>query len=178
MARAGRGDYDPGVRYRRRRLGCLALAGCFALSSAASAARPAPPLAGVDPVTGKHVSLSQFKGRRVVINVWASWCPGCAAEAADLKRFAAAHPQVQLLGIDYQDAKAGARAWYRRVDQDWPSIWDPSGKSAARLGLPAHGVPTTFFLNRRHEIVAVVAGAGTFSDFERAYRKTLAAAKP
>ena len=71
--------------------------------------------------------------------------------------------------------KADAKAWYRRFDQDWPSIWDPTGKIAARLGLgSAHGgFPTTFFLNRRHEIVAVVAGAGTISQFERAYRKTL-----
>jgi thiol-disulfide isomerase/thioredoxin len=161
------------VRYPGWRLACLVLGGCLAVSSAAFAGRPAPPLTGTDPVTGKHVSLAQFKGKPVVINVWASWCGGCAVEAPDLKRFASAHPQAQLLGIDYQDAKADAKAWYRRFDQDWPSIWDPTGKIAARLGLgSAHGgFPTTFFLNRRHEIVALVAGAGTLSQFERAYRK-------
>jgi thiol-disulfide isomerase/thioredoxin len=157
----------------RWRAACLVLSGCFAVSSVALAARPAPPLAGVDPVTGRHVSLAQFKGKLVVINVWASWCGGCAVEAPDLKRFAEAHPQVQLLGIDYQDAKADARAWYRQFDQEWPSIWDPTGKLAAKLGLQAHGVPTTYFLNRRHQIVAEVVGGGTLWQFERAYRKTL-----
>src|SRR5437763_12824566 len=144
-----------------------ALAALFA-AGAALAARPAPPLAGTDPVTGKSVNLGQFAGRAVVLNVWASWCEGCQKEAAELKRFAAAHRDVALLGLDVQDSKAGARAFYRYYDLDWPSIFDPQDVLANRLGLV--GVPTTFFLDRRHRIVAEVAGAGTFARFQAAYR--------
>jgi hypothetical protein len=78
-----------------------------------------------------------------------------------------------MLGIDYMDSKSGARSFYHQYDQDWPHIFDPTGRIARSLRLPAHGVPTTFFLDRRHRIVATVAGGGTFWQFERAYHQTV-----
>jgi thiol-disulfide isomerase/thioredoxin len=151
-----------------RRLLVLAAVAGLVSAGVALAARPAPRISGTDPVTGKHVSLAQFRGHPVVINVWASWCVGCNAEAADLKRFAEAHPEARMLGIDVEDSKAGARAFYRRHDQDWPSVFDPRALLASRLG--SRGVPTTFFLDRKHRIVEAVAGAGTFAEFQAAYR--------
>jgi thiol-disulfide isomerase/thioredoxin len=124
----------------------------------------APQLSGVDPITGKQVRLSDYEGRPVVINVWASWCPPCQDEAPDLARFGREHPEAQLLGIDIKDAKASARAFYREFDWRHPSIFDPSGEKAASLGL--QGQPITYFLNERHEIVETIAGAGDFAAFE------------
>jgi cytochrome c biogenesis protein CcmG/thiol:disulfide interchange protein DsbE len=124
----------------------------------------APHVSGVDPITGKRVRLSDYEGRPVVINVWASWCPPCQDEAPDLARFAREHPEAQLLGIDIKDAKASARAFYREFDWRHPSIFDPSGEKAASLGL--QGQPITYFLNERHEIVETIAGAGDFAAFE------------
>jgi thiol-disulfide isomerase/thioredoxin len=115
-----------------------------------------------------RVSLAQFRGRPVVINIWAAWCAGSTPEARELQRFATAHPGLQLLGIDYQDSKAGARAFSRRYGQEWPSIFDPTGRISRRL--PLLGLPTTFFLDRRHRIVRVLAGAGTYAEFRAAYR--------
>jgi thiol-disulfide isomerase/thioredoxin len=151
-----------------RRLVVLAAVAGLAGAGVALAARPAPKISGTDPVSGKHVSLAQFKGHPVVINVWASWCSGCNEEADDLSRFADAHHEVRMLGIDVQDSKAGARLFYRVHDQEWPSIFDPSGRIAQRLG--SVGLPTTFFLDRRHRIVGELAGAGTFAQFQSAYR--------
>jgi thiol-disulfide isomerase/thioredoxin len=124
----------------------------------------APELSGVDPITGKRVSLSDYEGRPVVINVWASWCPPCRDEAPDLVRFAREHPEAQLLGIDIKDEKGSARAFYREFNWRHPSIFDPSGEKAASLGL--QGQPITYFLNERHEIVETIAGAGDFAAFE------------
>jgi thiol-disulfide isomerase/thioredoxin len=149
-------------------LAAAAAAALLVAGAALAVARPAPPLAGFDPVTGRHVSLAQFAGRPVVLNVWASWCEGCRSEAADLKRFAAAHRDVAMLGLDVQDSKAGARAFYRIHDLDWPSIFDPQDVLAKRLGLA--GVPTTLFLDRQHRIVATIAGAGTLARFQAAFR--------
>jgi thiol-disulfide isomerase/thioredoxin len=133
--------------------------------------RPAPDLRGVDPITGKNVSLADFRGKPVVVNVWASWCPGCNAEAADLRRFSAAHPEAVVLGIDFQDTKAGAKAFYRRWGWTHPSIWDVSGTLTAALGL--QGLPSTYFLTADHKIAAQVVGASDFAGFEQG----LAAAK-
>ena len=114
-------------------------------------------LAGTDPVTGRHVDLASFSGKPLVVNVWGSWCEGCNAEAADLERFARSHPEVQVVGIDTEDTSEGAKAFYRRWGWHHPSIADPHGELAARLGI--QGTPTTFFLNSRHKIVTKVVGA-------------------
>jgi thiol-disulfide isomerase/thioredoxin len=126
--------------------------------------RRGPDLRGIDPITGKDVSLADFRGKPVVVNVWASWCPGCKEEAADLRRFAAAHPEAVVLGIDFQDTSAGAKAFYRRWGWTHPSIWDVSGTLTAALGL--QGLPSTYFLTADHMIAAQVVGATDFAGFE------------
>lgn len=122
-------------------------------------------LAGSDPVTGKRVELAQYRGKPVVINIWASWCPGCIAEAEDLRRFAEAHPEAQVIGLDIQDSRGAARDFYRRWGWTWPSVFDPSGELAARLGL--QGLPTTLFLDEEHRVVARIVGEGDFAGFEQ-----------
>jgi len=114
-------------------------------------------LSGTDPVTGKEVSLAAFAGKPVVINIWASWCTGCRQEARDLAEFARKHPEAQLVGLDIQDTKSGASDFYREFGWSHPSIFDPSGKLAARLGL--QGLPTTIFLDARHREAARIIGA-------------------
>lgn len=125
----------------------------------------APELAGEDPITGNTVRLADFSGKQVVINVWASWCPGCNEEAADLRDFAAAHPEAIVLGLDFQDTRAGARDFYRRWRWTHPSIWDVSGTKTSAFGLV--GMPTTYFLDERHRIVAQVVGPTDRAGFER-----------
>jgi thiol-disulfide isomerase/thioredoxin len=126
-------------------------------------------LHGTDPVTGKQVSLAAFTGRPIVLNIWASWCTGCAAEARALASFERAHREAQVVGIDIQDSKAGARAFYRRFGWRHPSIFDPSGSLAARLGL--QGLPTTIFLDRRHRVVARVVGETDLAGFTAGFRQ-------
>ena len=125
---------------------------------------PAPTLRGDDPVTGKEVALADFRGKPVVINIWASWCPGCIDEAADLREFAADHPEIVVLGVDFQDTFEGARRFYRRWAWTHPSIFDSSGTQTAALGL--FGLPTTLFLDGRHRIAARVVGATDRAGFE------------
>lgn len=130
--------------------------------------RPAPVLSGTSPITGERVSLSDFRGKPVVINVWASWCAPCAAEAPDIKRFVAAHPEAVMLGIDFQDSGGGARGFYREFSWTHPSISDPSGKLAAKLGVA--GLPTTIFLDAQHREVARILGETDFAALERGLR--------
>jgi thiol-disulfide isomerase/thioredoxin len=123
-------------------------------------------LAGTDPVTGRHVDLASYRGKPLVINVWGSWCPGCNAEAADLARFARSHANVEVVGIDTQDTSSAAKSFYRKWGWRHPSIADPRGEFAARLGV--QGYPTTFFLNARHRLVTQIIGATNLAGFNRA----------
>jgi thiol-disulfide isomerase/thioredoxin len=130
-------------------------------------------LSGVDPVTEEQVSLADFAGKPVVVNVWASWCPGCNDEATDLKRLADEHPEAVVIGLDVQDTEEGAQEFYDRWDWEHPSISDPDARLAGELGL--QGLPSTFFLDAEHRLVGRIVGAGTFADFEEGLEAAKAA---
>jgi thiol-disulfide isomerase/thioredoxin len=143
-----------------------------ARATALVASQSAPvALSGTDPVTGKLVSLASFRGKPIVLNAWASWCTGCAAEARALGQFERTHPQAQVLGLDIRDSKGGAKSFYRRFGWRHPSIFDPQGVLAVRLGV--QGLPTTFFLDRRHRIVATAVGETNLAGFVAGFKRAL-----
>lgn len=158
-----------GVILSRSGSGSSAASLASAGSPAAKSSGSAFELRGTDPVTGKQVNLASFAGKPVVINIWASWCPGCAAEARALATFAGMHPDAQVIGIDIQDTKADARDFYRRFGWKHPSIFDPTGELAASLGL--RGLPTTIFLDRRHLEAARIVGETDLAGFTAGLRR-------
>lgn len=126
---------------------------------------------GTDPITGKTVSLDDYAGKPVVINVWGSWCPGCRDEGADLREFGIRHPEAQLIGIDLQDTKGGAQSFYKDLNWTHPSVFDPDGKLSFSLGL--QGTPSTFFLDRDHRMATRIVGATDLAGFEQALEQAL-----
>jgi thiol-disulfide isomerase/thioredoxin len=119
---------------------------------------------GIDPITGEAVSLADFEGTPVVLNFWASWCAPCREELPALIQLAERHPEVALVGVNYQDAAGDARALQHEIGFDWPNIGDPQGELGADFGL--QGMPSTFFLDADHRIVAVVLGGTDLEGFE------------
>jgi len=157
---------------RRALIAAIALAATLPAVAAAGIfvpghVRPAPALAGTDLVTGKKVSLAQWQGKPLLVNLWGSWCHPCRDEAKELRAFLARHPGT-VLGIDVEDSKPGAKAFQQRYRVRFPSIFDPNDVLVNRLKLP--GTPTTFFLDKRHRIVAALYGAGTVALFERGWK--------
>jgi len=142
---------------------------CAALILAATAGAAKPRIAGRDVLTGKRVALAQFRAKPVFVNVWGSWCLGCTAEAPTLARFAKMHErQVAFLGIDTEDSKRGARAFYRRFDTEYPSIWDPKGILA---GAWSRGTPTTLVFDRRHVLVQRIEGTASLAELNAALKR-------
>lgn len=121
----------------------------------------APPLSGPT-VSGGTASLSGYRGRVVVVSIWASWCGPCQSE---LPILAKAHhrygsSQVAFLGIATRDSRSGAQAMLARTGlSDVPSILDTSGSIAIDWG--ATGVPETFVVDRSGRIRAHRVGAVT-----------------
>jgi thiol-disulfide isomerase/thioredoxin len=111
---------------------------------------------GEDIFDGDTISLARFEGKPVVVTIWASWCPGCNAEARTLARFAKSHPEAGFIGVDFSDTKDDARAFYEKYGWRFPSVFDPDGQIAGELGL--QGTPTTVFLDREHREVARIVG--------------------
>jgi thiol-disulfide isomerase/thioredoxin len=125
-----------------------------AVSSKAGADRIA--FEGPDLFSGDEISLARFDGKPVVVTIWASWCPGCNAEARTLARFAEAHPEAGFIGVDFSDGRDAAHDFYEKYDWQFPSVFDPEGRIAGELGF--QGTPTTIFLDAEHREVARIVG--------------------
>lgn len=135
----------------------------------ASGSGPRLELSGADPITGRKIELARFAGKPVVVNFWASWCPGCYAEARALVSFTRKHPEIQVVGINLQDSRAGARDFHRQFGLPFPSIADPNGEIGARLRL--QGMPTTIFLDAEHREVTRIVGETDEAGFEAGLRQ-------
>lgn len=103
------------------------------------------------------VSLAQFRGQVVVLNVWGSWCGPCRAEAGDLQQVAERTAgEATVLGVDVRDRRSAAADFMRNYGLTYPSIFDPPGRTLFALGdVPRSIVPLTVVLDRQHRVAAV-----------------------
>lgn len=117
--------------------------------------------------SGKKISLDgQYAGKPVIVNFWASWCEPCQQETPLLARWHSAHRSVNLVGLDENDSAAAAVKFAKAKGVTYPLGFDPQVKVALAYGVQA-GIPQTFFLNARHQIVDRVYGALTTAKLDR-----------
>jgi thiol-disulfide isomerase/thioredoxin len=132
--------------------------------------RAKPPIVGPDVVTGQRLSLARFRGKPVIVSVWATWNAGSIAQAATLGRFASEHAEdVAVLGIDVEDSAGAASAFIRRNGMNFPSIADPIGK----LGAAWAPVPTTLVFDRKHVLVQTIPGSVSDEQLDAALRRVI-----
>ncbi len=118
---------------------------------------------------GHHITLSQYAGKPLIVNFWASWCPPCQQETPLLARwYAGQHGHVILVGLDENDNAASALKFARAKGVTYPIGTDPQLAAANAYGVVA--LPQTFFLNAQHRIVDRVYGAVTLADLAKGVR--------
>jgi len=119
----------------------------------AAPASPLPRLEG-----GGDGSLSDYRGRWVLVNFWASWCGPCREEAPALEKFQRDHggPRFTVVGIDTRDLSGDARAFVRRFGLSYPQLRDGDGASAHDFGTT--GVPENYLIDPRGKVRLVVVG--------------------
>ncbi|EHR61520.1 MULTISPECIES: TlpA disulfide reductase family protein [Saccharomonospora] len=116
---------------------------------------------------GRELSLSQYAGKVVVLNVWGSWCGPCRTEADDLETVYAKTKDsgVQFLGVNVRDDRSAAQDFMTNFKVSYPSLYDPAGRSLLALkGFPRSVVPATIILDRKHRVAAVFLTALLESD--------------
>lgn len=140
------------------------VAGQGAITSLPVGERKRPgPVSGTT-LDGKHVSLADYRGKVVVVNVWGSWCAPCRAEAPTLVA-AAKHlsgKDVAFLGINSRDLnEAAARAFVRTFHVPYPSIYDQDGSTllAFRGTLTPNAIPSTVIIDPQGRVAGSVLGA-------------------
>jgi cytochrome c biogenesis protein CcmG/thiol:disulfide interchange protein DsbE len=108
-----------------------------------------PPLDG-----GPERSLSDWRGRVVVLNYWASWCEPCREESPLLERW---HRRISkrngtVLGVDVLDVTSDAKRFIAEYGLTYPQLRDRDGSTQEEFGTVAY--PETFVIDARGRIVA------------------------
>jgi thiol-disulfide isomerase/thioredoxin len=106
------------------------------------------------------VSLNDFSGQVVVVNIWGQWCGPCRAEITELQKVydATRRDGVAFLGIDVRDNnRDAARDFVIDRKVTYPSIYDPAMRTMIAFGgkFPTTVIPSTLVLDRRHRVAAV-----------------------
>lgn len=93
---------------------------------------------------GGDITDAQLRGAPALLNVWATWCPSCAAEHAYLNELS--RRGVKIYGINYKDDAAAARRWIESKGNPYrANILDPSGRLGLDLGVT--GAPETYLVD-------------------------------
>lgn len=121
--------------------------------------RPAPnfTLPGLD---GKMVRLTDYKGKVVLLNIWATWCPSCVEEMPSMeklyKELKGEDFEILAVSIDESGAKVVA-PFMQKYKLSFPALVDPGGKVIQRL-YRTTGIPESFIIDKEGNIEQIIIG--------------------
>lgn len=121
-------------------------------------------------LTGKTLAGGLFTdtGKNIrVVNIWASWCAPCRAEALSLQSLAEKYPKVQFLGILTRDNLSSARAFVERFKLSYPTLIDDAILVKFRGKLTPGAIPTTLVIDSNGKIAARISGEITITGLEK-----------
>ena len=140
--------------------------GCNKPEAPAVEGNPAPDFTLKD-LSGRPVQLSSLRGKVVLVNFWATWCPPCREEVPSLIRMnqAMQGKPFQLLAVSIDEGGKDAVAdFFRKSGASLPALLDTDGKVARRYGTT--GVPETFVIDTKGVIMKKVVGGMDWSSPE------------
>jgi peroxiredoxin len=142
--------------------------------------QPAPRITGPT-LDGGSIDTADFVGDVVLLNVWASWCAPCRAEAPILQSLwqETESQGVQFVGLDTRDTDRAAQAFVERFGITYPNVIDRDGERQLLFGdsLPPQAIPSTVIIDRQGRVAARALGKVSESTL-RGLLETLIAEQP
>lgn len=119
---------------------------------------PAPPLR-LAALQGGEVDRESYRGRVVLVNFWATWCPPCVEEMPSLERLhRTLGPEgLVVLGVSIDEDGGALQDFVKRAGVTFPILRDPGGRKAAAAWRTS-GWPETYVIDGKGRIVRKIAG--------------------
>lgn len=132
--------------------------------------QPMLPTFTVESIDGNMVNLQNFKGKKVFVNLWASWCPPCKREMPSIEKLSqfVDTNKVAFVMISLDDQFEKAKAYIRSAKLQLP-IYYPAETLPALFNV--EGIPSTFIFNENGELIKRVDGGDEYNTDE--YRALL-----
>ncbi|WP_237763235.1 TlpA family protein disulfide reductase [Thiobacillus denitrificans] len=146
-------------------LGLLLNVGAQAAGFEARAATPAPELKAQD-LTGATRTLADYRGKVVLLNFWASWCPPCLREMPSMERLRVKMKgrPLAIVALDSAETPEEVNAFLFKMKLGFPILLDPDGSNTQRWKVFA--LPTTFLLDAQGRVRYVLTGPTEWDEDE------------
>jgi thiol-disulfide isomerase/thioredoxin len=146
-------------------LSVLLAGGAQAAGFEARAATPAPELKAQD-LAGVPKTLADYRGKVVLLNFWASWCPPCLREMPSMERLRVnmAGRPLEIIALDSAETPEEVSAYLSRMKLGFPILLDPDGSNTRRWKVFA--LPTTFLLDATGRVRYVLTGPTEWDEGE------------
>jgi peroxiredoxin len=110
-------------------------------------------------INGKEVSLSDQRGKVILVNVWATWCPPCRREMPSMQRlyekFKGKNFEILAVSIDSEGREA-VEPFMRKMNLTFPALLDPGETIRSLYGIT--GVPESFIIDQQGILVEKIIG--------------------
>lgn len=121
-------------------------------------------------LAGETFRLSEQRGKVVFINIWATWCPPCAAEMPDIDRLAASHPDdLAVIGVSVDDLESTVRDFIEEKGYAYPIAMDDAKYTVARELFPTMYIPNSIFIAPNGVVTSIEAGQATYAMLEQRF---------
>lgn len=119
--------------------------------------------------SGKEVRLSDYRGKPIVLNFWATWCYYCKEEMPDFNAAYRKHPDIQFMMVNvtdgYKETKENAEKYVEQEGFEFPVFYDTTLEAASTYG--ASGLPMTVFIDKNGDLVTYASGKLSAENLEK-----------
>ena len=117
-------------------------------------------------ITGEKKSLSDYRGKTVLLNFWATWCPPCRSEMPSMEDLYKKMDKnsFEILAVNIQEDKKTVEDFINRNRYTFPVLLDEKGEAASIYQI--RSIPTTFLLDKNGFIFAALTGSREWNETE------------
>lgn len=115
-------------------------------------------------IDGSTFDLSEHKGKKIILNFWATWCPPCIAEIPHLVELQNKREDILIVGIALDTDQTKVPPFVAKKNINYPTLYGNSEITEYFGGISS--IPETIIMNEKHEIINRVIGYHSLKEFE------------